>query len=242
MSGGAETGATERLAVRVRGLLAQPEAFVEADGAGGYVVRPSADRRRRAVLRFSEGVFRRLAQEGVLAVRAEGGWGLARTGESAGAGADRAGRPGIVLGEASVAESDGAVRRVRANLGESPVAWLLRREWLSRREAAAAQALADDQARAGVIGRLTMDWGAGPKAKGGGWAGEDPAARGLQAKARLRAALEAAGPGLREVVEAVCLRAMSLEQAERALKLPRRSGKALLKLGLERAADAYRLP
>ncbi len=47
------------------------------------------------------------------------------------------------------------------------------------------------------------------------------------------------GAGLREILERVCLAGLSLEAAERELKLPRRSGKTVLKLALQRLAAHY---
>lgn len=243
MSAAPEDELVVRTAARARGLLAHGGAHLQP-AAGGYAVRLGPDNRRRAALRFDEAVFRRLAADGVLALRPEGGWTLSRTADPD-ALPETGGRPGFVEGEATVVGPDGRPARLRANLGESPIAWLTRRQGadgrplLSRQEAAAAEALAADHERCGVLGRLTMDWSPAPKTRGGGFAGLDPAERSLRAKARVHAALEAAGPGLREVVERVCLAGAPLEAAERALSLPRRSGKALLKLGLQRVAKAY---
>jgi hypothetical protein len=54
-------------------------------------------------------------------------------------------------------------------------------------------------------------------------------------------ALADVGPGLREILERVCLLGSTLEQAEAALKLPRRAGKSVLKLALQRLAQHYRM-
>jgi hypothetical protein len=51
--------------------------------------------------------------------------------------------------------------------------------------------------------------------------------------------LEAVGPGLREILEHVCFAGSALEAAERGLGLPRRSGKMVLKLALQRLAAHY---
>ena len=66
-----------------------------------------------------------------------------------------------------------------------------------------------------------------------------PAARAAQD--RIARALAAAGPGLREMLEHVCRAGTALEAAERSLGLPRRSGKAILKLALQRLAQHYGL-
>ena len=58
---------------------------------------------------------------------------------------------------------------------------------------------------------------------------------------RIAGALAAVGPGLREILERVCLMGSALEAAERSLKLPRRAGKTVLKLALQRLARHYRM-
>ncbi|MBE7219435.1 MAG: hypothetical protein INR64_13250, partial [Caulobacteraceae bacterium] len=142
---------------------------------------------------------------------------------------------------------DGRVAAHRVNLGESPIAWLARRAGPDGRpllgpiEAAAGERLRDDFTRAGLVGRLTMSWDAGPRSAGGRGPGLDPLEHGVAAKARVRAALEAVGPGLAGVLEQVCLRGSALEAAERRLGLPRRAGKAVLKLALQQLAAHYRM-
>ena len=69
----------------------------------------------------------------------------------------------------------------------------------------------------------------------------EPAERARAAKERIARALAAAGPGLGDILEHVCLRSTALEAAERSLGLPRRSGKAVLKLALGRLAAHYGL-
>ena len=238
-----EADAAERLAVRAARLLEQPGSWLSAEG-DGYAVRVAADRRRRPLMRLDEAAFRRLAREPGLKRRAEG-WAL--TGPVAEPAPDRAGRPNVIEGERPVAEGDGRVRMRRANLGESPIAWLARRRdahgrpWLTPAEAAAGEKLREDFHLAGALGRLTMAWDAAPRGRAPRGPGLEPAERGIEAKARLAAALEAVGPGLREILEHVCLRSSALEAAERGLGLPARSGKTVLKLALQRLATHYRI-
>ena len=63
----------------------------------------------------------------------------------------------------------------------------------------------------------------------------------MRARDRVRAALEAAGPGLAPMLERICIHGSALEAAERGLGLPRRSGKTVLRLGLQRLAAHYRI-
>jgi hypothetical protein len=114
------------------------------------------------------------------------------------------------------------------------------RPWLTPIEAAAGERLREDFHRAGTVGRLTMNWDAGPRVDGGGPRLE-PAERARFAKDRIAAALEAAGPGLREILEHVCLAGTALQAAERSLGLPRRAGKMVLRLALQRLVVHYRM-
>ncbi len=238
--------ALDRLVRRAAANLDRPGAYLDETPVG-YALRLSPDRRRRPVMSLDERVFQRLAVAHTLTPRPDGGWGLARPRAPARASAPPAGRPGVVEGERLVAEEDGRLVAKRANLGESPIAWLARRRdpygrpWLCPEEVAAGERLREDIHLAGTLGRLTMTWDAGPRAKGGRGPGVDPAERNRAAKARVAAALEAAGPGLREMLERVCLRGSALDAAERGLGLPRRAGKTVLKLALGRLAVHYGL-
>lgn len=222
----------QRLAGRAARLLRRPGALIEVKGLG-YVVRFGP--RRRAMLTVDEPAFRALAREPGLTVRREGGWRLARSEAEA----PPPGRPGVVEGERVVVEDDGERVTRRANLGESPLAWLARRGGLEPVETAAGERLREDFQKAGTVGRLTMNWDAQPRSGGGERL--EPALRARAAKDRIAAALAEVGPGLREILERVCLAETVLQVAERELGLPRRSGKTLLKLALRRLAIHYRM-
>lgn len=232
-------------AARALRMLARPGAWLDAAGEGGYAVRLSPDRRRRSALLIDEAAFVALTGEPGLRVRPEGGWRLARA--SPAPAPDLAGRPSVIEARRRVAGPDGRHETRVVNLGESPIAWLARRRdgrgeaWLTLPEIAAAEKLRDDFVLAGMVGRLTMAWDAGPKARGGRGPGVDPAERSRAAKARIARALAEVGPGLREILEHVCFAGTALEAAERSLGLPRRAGKTVLKLALGRLAAHYGL-
>ncbi len=219
-------------------MLGRPGAWLEP-AHRLYLVRGSADRRRRPLLRIDEAAFALLVRAPGLKPRKDGGWTALPA--PAPPSAPPPGRPGVIEGEKPVAEPDGRLVARRANLGESPIAWLSRRNQLTPAEAAAGERLREDFQAAGTLGRLTMAWDAGPRAKGGRGPGLEPAERARAAKDRIARALAAAGPGLKEILEHVCLAGTALEAAERSLGLPRRSGKTVLKLALRRLAVHYGL-
>jgi len=227
-----------RLAERAMRLLSRPGAVVEAQGLG-YGVRLGASRRRSVMLTLDEAAFQALAREATLKPRAQGGWTMiARLEPFA---SPPPGRPGVI--EEEVVTATGPVRR---NLGESPIAWLARRRhangqpWLTPTEAAAGERLREEFESLGTQGRMTMRWDATPRVDGGR-PGLAPAERDVAARQRIAKALAAVGPGLREILERVCLLGSALETAERSLKLPRRAGKTVLKLALQRLAQHYRM-
>ena len=226
----------ERRAERAMRLLARPGAVVEPQGAG-YGVRLGASRRRCVMLTLDDTAFAVLAREATLKPRREGGWTMVARPEIA---APPPGRPGVI--EASVETAEGIVQR---NLGESPIAWLARRRdrhgrpWLAPAEVAAAERLREEYESLGTLGRMTMRWDAARV--DGGRQGLAPAERDHAARQRIARALDAVGPGLREILERVCLMGSALEAAEASLKLPRRAGKTVLKLALQALARHYRM-
>jgi hypothetical protein len=224
----------ERLAVRAERLLRRPGSLIEVKGLG-YVVRFGP--RRATMLTVDEAAFRVLARDGALAQRREGGWRLIKPLAPP---APPPGRPGVIEGERVVIEGSDQHVVLRANLGESPLAWLARRGGLEPVEIVAGERLREDFQKAGTVGRLTMNWDAQPRGEGGGQ-GLEPALRARAAKDRIAAALAAVGPGLREMLERVCLAETALQVAERELGLPRRAGKTVLKLALQRLAMHYRM-
>ncbi len=227
-----------RLAERAMRLLSRPGAVVEAQSLG-YGVRLGASRRRSVMLTLDEAAFQVLAREATLKPRAQGGWTMAARPEPVAV--PPPGRPGVI--EEEVATPDGPVRR---NLGESPIAWLARRRdgngqpWLTPTEAAAGERLREEFESLGTQGRMTMRWDAAPRVDGGRQ-GLAPAERDIATRQRIAKALAEVGPGLREMLERVCLLGSALETAERSLKLPRRAGKTVLKLALQRLARHYRM-
>ena len=228
---------------RARGLLARG-GWIDAAGADGtYALRIGADRRGRAILRLTEATFRALVAEPGLKARTGGGW-LARAAAVA-AETPAPGLPGRIEGERALMEPDGRLTLRRANLGESPIAWLMRRKgpdgnpWLTPVEAAAGERLRLDGEIAGAGPSVTMRWDALPRTGGGSAARVEPGDRALTAGRRVAQALDAVDPAHRSLLVHICLNGSSLQLAEQETGLRRRQGKALLKAALKALAGHY---
>ena len=132
-------------------------------------------------------------------------------------------------------------RSVTVNLAESPLGWLAARGIVSERQHAAGERLMADWTIAGLAPRVTMRWDPTVTARGGRGpaAAADRTLAQMAAKRRFDAAMDAAGPGLRDIAWRVACAGEGLETAEKALGWPRRAGKLVLLLALDRVADAY---
>jgi hypothetical protein len=231
-----------RAVERARDLLVRRGAWLAAEH-GVYALRLGADRRGRISLTLAEPEFRSLIDNPGLKARPLGGW-VARTAADAAAPAPAPGRPGVIDGVRDLVGDDGRMVRHAANLGESPIAWLARRKdaagrpWLTPAEAAAGERLRADveQARSGPS--LTMRWDALPRSGAGSAARVEPGDRTLAGR-RVEAALAAAGPRLRPILNRICVHGDSLKLAETGLGLRRRQGKTMLKQALQSLADHY---
>lgn len=136
--------------------------------------------------------------------------------------------------------SENPRRTATVNLGESPLGWLHARGHLCDRQFAAGERLRADWEMAQLAPNVTMRWDV-VRVRGSGEQRLNATERQLSAKARFDGALEAAGPGLSDVLWRVVCAGESLPDAEKALEWPVRSGKLVLKLALDRVAGFYRL-
>lgn len=235
-----------RMLERARRLIQRPDAWLDETGQG-YPLRLGGDRRGRVVLLLDEPAFRAITEQPGLRRRTGGGW-SARRMVANDAPPRPAGCPGQIIGERTLMDSEGNAIQHRANLGESPIAWLARRKdhsgrpWLAPAEVAAGERLRLD-AEAALRGpSLTMRWDGLPRSRSGASPARiEPTDRAISASARVEAALAAAGPHLRAMLEQVCVRGSSLQLAEQALSLRRRQGKTVLKEGLQVLARYYGL-
>ena len=150
-------------------------------------------------------------------------------------------------GEKPVRADDGTIRKMRVNLAESPLATLARRKgrdgkaFLTMDLVQAGEKLREDFERAQMGPRVAQNWEkfltGGDRGAGfsdGGMA-EGPRA----ARDRVTRALDDMGPGLADVVMRVCCFLEGLESAEKRLGWSARSGKIVLKIGLQRLLKHY---
>jgi hypothetical protein len=152
------------------------------------------------------------------------------------------------LVQTTITAENGERIAVTMNTAESPLGWLIRRRGpdgapeFDTPLIAAAERLRQDYTRAQMEPRLTaaLDGFVASGARGRSGPGTfDPPLAALAAKERFFAALDAVGPELSGILAEICCLTAGLEQAERSLSLPARSGKAILHLALTRLARHY---
>ena len=136
-----------------------------------------------------------------------------------------------------------AARSVTINKVESPLGWLYARDLLTRRQFDAGEQLRGDWERAGLSPAITMKWDAAPvgRQRGASVGAMDATAAQIDAKRRFDAAIDAAGPGLSDILWRVACAGEGMRDAETALGWPARAGKLVLVLALDRIADYYRI-
>lgn len=134
----------------------------------------------------------------------------------------------------------GTGRRVTVNRAESPLTWLRSRGMLDARQFEAGERLRADHERAAIAPSVTMRWAARVDGGGAG-AGLTESEAQLAAKRRFDAAVDAVGRGLSDVLWRVVCAGEGLPATEAALGWPKRAGRLVLGLALDRLADHYRL-
>ena len=144
----------------------------------------------------------------------------------------------------------GENQRVSLNEAENALCWLFKRKGpdglplISAIQFAAGEKLREDYTFGHVAPRVTAVWSteipSGSAGRSGG-RGLNPSDRALAAKERCFRAIDAVGPELGGILMEICCMSAGLEQAERSLSLPQRSGKAVLGLALTRLARHYGL-
>lgn len=141
--------------------------------------------------------------------------------------------------------SEGPNAQPTLNDAESPLSWLRARRGkdgaplISEIQFHAGERLRSDFERAMLERRTTTNWGLGGGSTGNAAAEMSDGA--LAARDRYMAALEKVGPELGSILTQVCCLSAGIEQAERLLNLPQRSGRAVLGLALTALARHYGL-
>lgn len=138
---------------------------------------------------------------------------------------------------------DGRWQELALHLRESPLLWLHGRGKLSDRQLRAGEAIRSDWERAGLNARTTMNWSPVPSERRriGAARGIDPTLGQMAARRRFDGAIQAAGPGLADILWRVACAGEGLAAAESALGWPSRAGKLVLVFALDRVAGYYRL-
>jgi Domain of unknown function (DUF6456) len=149
---------------------------------------------------------------------------------------------------AEIISPEGRRQRAAINEAENALLWLAKRKGqdgaplISAMQFAAGEKLREDYTKGHLGRRVTACWDTQLALGGHGGAGSTNAEASdfvIAAKARFAAAMDAVGPELSGILLQVCCLAAGMEQAERALNLPARSGKAVLGLALTRLARHY---
>ncbi|MFP3944237.1 MAG: DUF6456 domain-containing protein [Alphaproteobacteria bacterium] len=255
-------GEFRREARRILPRLRMKGAHLRAVGKDGFGLFAARNRFRKPVAAVEAGAVRAFLSRGLIeAGRAPAGSGgvagpvyvLGAAGEAwlrrdAARGDNPHAEQHRLMAVKTIAPEGRAMREALVNEGESPVGWLARRKGpggkalLSAAACDAAEKLREDFTLARLTPRVTADWslapGTAPKGRGGAGALAVTEAA-VAARERVRRALEAVGPGLADALLQVCCHLKGLEEAERALGWPRRSGKLVLAIALERLAVHY---
>ena len=154
---------------------------------------------------------------------------------------------GRCLIERKVEDTAGVSRKVRrsvtVNQVESPLGWLHKHGHLDRRQFEAGEQLRLDWERANLSPCVTMRWDPAPGlARGQARASTlERTEQQASAKDRFDCALEAAGPGMTDILWRVVCGVEGMRDAETALGWPARAGKLVLKMALDRVAGFYRI-
>lgn len=137
----------------------------------------------------------------------------------------------------------GAVRSVTVNTIESPLGWLFARRMVTKRQFDAGEQLRADWERGALSPSVTMRWDAAPMTgqRRSGKSAPDLHASQIDSRRRFAAAVDAAGPGLSDILWRVVCSGEGMRDAESALGWPARAGKVVLSIALDRVADFYRI-
>lgn len=157
-----------------------------------------------------------------------------------------------IIGTKNIKIDGSSLRNLKVNLAESPLGWLLHRKGpdgkplLSQEQYDAGERLRADFEKAQMSPRITSDI-TSPMSSSSKRRGSD-AGNGvvlqeaaIAAKQRLFKALDAVGSDISDVLIEVCCYLKGMDEAEKSLSLPQRSGKIVLGIALTRLGQHYGL-
>lgn len=153
-------------------------------------------------------------------------------------------------GHVSIDDPELGARSVRANLDESPLAWLRRhrgrdgRPLIDAAEFTAGERLRSDFTRAQMMPRITANWTtsiAERRRDGTAGAAAELTEVAIEAKRRVRRALDSVGPDFAGILVDFCCFLRSVEEIEKSRAWPSRSAKVVLRLALSSLARHYGL-
>ncbi|MEM9224504.1 MAG: DUF6456 domain-containing protein [Pseudomonadota bacterium] len=131
------------------------------------------------------------------------------------------------------------------NAAENPLSWLALRKGkngkplVDETQLAAGMRLFQDHERGHHRDRVTQSWDASGVRSSARRDRLSASEAACAARKRVEGALNAVGPGLAEILVAVCCEECGLEAAEKRFGWPLRSGKVVLRLALDRLASHY---
>ncbi len=158
----------------------------------------------------------------------------------------------LLMGSKNIKIDGNCSRKLTVNLGESPLGWLLHRKGangkplLSQEQYEAGERLRTDFEKAQMSPRITSDitvpmTSSSSKRSGNAGNGVVMQEAAIAAKQRFFKALEAVGADLADVLIEVCCHLKGMDEAEKSLSLPQRSGKIVLQIALTRLGQHYGL-
>lgn len=130
-------------------------------------------------------------------------------------------------------------KSVLVNEGESTLGWLRNRGLVSNLQHDAGERLRRDFTLAQLSPRMGVDWTAPIIQRSFGPKQVLISDLAIAARQRFAAAMKSVGPGLSDLLYDVCCRLAGLEEAERSKGWPKRSGKVVLQIALDRLAAHY---
>ncbi|HTT96705.1 MAG TPA: DUF6456 domain-containing protein [Rhizomicrobium sp.] len=141
-----------------------------------------------------------------------------------------------------IVDPDGVERLADSNEAESPLTWLKTRGMIDTVQCEAGERLRRDFTIAQLAPRLGIDLTA-PIVLGKRGADREAhfTETVIAAKQRFSRAMKAVGPGLNDLLFDVCCHLMGLEDAEAGYGWPKRTGKVVLTIALDRLAAHYGL-